>query len=96
MLGGLLEEAKEEVKAETVAMNLPKGSVVRRVMEFLSDLDDDQAFKEMNAFEEQCLPKFEGDEEQKTENYRLEYYDLHKEFCDILEAKLEGFVERQG
>jgi hypothetical protein len=42
MLGKLMEEAKEEVKQEIVVMNLPKGSVVRKVMEFLQKLDDDR------------------------------------------------------
>ena len=81
------EESKEQER---------RTSLVRQAAAWLEELDDDEGFAELKEFEDQCLAAFAEDEGRSGDDYKIEYYDMHRRFCEIFEQKFEGFlVEHQ-
>jgi len=93
---GVLAEAKASAESERKAVLYcvrSESSLVPKLLEYIEELEMEGS-PDLDAFEKKALPYFPvakpGD---KQEEFSHEQGQLHREYCDLFEAQLKGFLQ---
>ena len=70
-------------------------SITNMLLDYLEHIDA-EGWAELREFEERALPRFTAASRASAEEHRLEETQLWKEWCRLVERKLDAFLRREN